>query len=465
MRQKCVVMAGLVAIVQVGCQSYAPKPLDLQGHDEAWRARRADDATVQAYIASLYDREVIEHTPWESPFNPSAGMTIEDAELVALIYNPELRLARSDQRIAGAIAEHAGLMDDPALSLDVMHILESVGGGPWIIGGALSFTLPISGRLESEKLLALAKENVALLEVLEREREIVRRLRLAWLEWSVLDQRIHLIDDMLADVKPLAAKALQMSEIGEMLRTEASLFGIEQTSREIEREVLYEQQRAAEEEIRSIIGLPPEASIDIISQPSFLSADLEEVFSDPAVLEQRSPELARLRAAHTAAEERLHLEIRRQYPDLAIGPAYESESSQSRIGFIAGIPLPIFNANRQGIAEAEAARERAAAAFETAYERIVGRAQILKRLLSAARLEQERISNRLAPLIDAQVREARELLDIGEHSPLAMLEGIIRRHEAKLRALDALANEAEAAIELRSLVVDEQRRARVEAIQ
>jgi hypothetical protein len=49
------------------------------------------------------------------------------------------------------------------------------------------------------------------------------------------------------------------------------------------------------------------------------------------------------------------------------------------------------------------------------------------------------------------VNDARQLLELGEGSPLALLEGLVRRHEAKLRILDAVAMESEATIELAGL--------------
>ena len=50
---------------------------------------------------------------------------------------------------------------------------------------------------------------------------------------------------------------------------------------------------------------------------------------------------------------------------LTLGPMYESEQGQSRIGFFGVVPLPFLNANRRGIAQARASRELARAAFET----------------------------------------------------------------------------------------------------
>ena len=59
------------------------------------------------------------------------------------------------------------------------------------------------------------------------------------------------------------------------------------------------------------------------------------------------------------SEAKLKAEIRRQYPDLKIGPAFSQEDGDNRAGLALGIDLPLWNRNRKGIAEAEGARDAA----------------------------------------------------------------------------------------------------------
>jgi CRISPR system Cascade subunit CasA len=68
------------------------------------------------------------------------------------------------------------------------------------------------------------------------------------------------------------------------------------------------------------------------------------------------PEVKAALSALEGSEGELHAEIRRQYPDLKIGPAYANEEGLDRLGFSAGVSLPLWNRNRKAIAEAEAKR-------------------------------------------------------------------------------------------------------------
>ncbi len=63
------------------------------------------------------------------------------------------------------------------------------------------------------------------------------------------------------------------------------------------------------------------------------------------------PAIRRRAAEYEVAEASLRLEVRRQYPDIQLGPALGMEDGQGRGGVGFSVPLPILNANRRGIAE------------------------------------------------------------------------------------------------------------------
>ena len=80
-------------------------------------------------------------------------------------------------------------------------------------------------------------------------------------------------------------------------------------------------------------------------------------------------------AQYAAAEADLRLQIAKQYPDLDIGPGYTYEEKQSyfTLGFSAIIPM--FDRNRGPIAEAEAGRLKAAAAFLATQAEVISKSE------------------------------------------------------------------------------------------
>lgn len=431
--------ASVLALVG-GCQTYEAAPLDLPGHSAAWRERTPSDESVREFA----ERIAVRGGESPSPFDPDDGLTLSEAELVALVYNPDLRLARLRAGVDAAKAEYAGLWDDPEFAIDVLRVTESVAN-PWVITPGLAITIPISGRLEAEKSRANAASRVGVSEVVENEWRVRRDLVVAWSEWSAATLRLDEQKRLLDSIAAMVATADRLAEVGELPRTEATLFAIERAQREYERRRLMGDVNEAEQRVRSLMGLAPDAPVVLVPSldgvPGVANAD--RLWDHPT--------LVRLRDEYEVAEQTLHREIRKQYPDLTIGPLYETDQGQSRIGFLGAIPLPVFNANRQGIAEAQALREVARAAYETEYERLVGAIAAANARVSALRDERELIVQDIVPLVDRQLVDARRLLELGEGGSLVLLESVVRAHESKMHLIDVRLDEARSLALLRYL--------------
>lgn len=431
-----------VGVMIAGCQSYRSRPLDLEAHRGAWAARSADDESVRAFAQRLGVPG--QHTT----FDPSDGLSLAEGELILLVYNPELRLARLRAGVAAAGAEHAGRWSDPELLVDVLRITEGVPS-PWVIAPALSFTIPISGRLEVEKQLADASSSAELARVAEQEWAQRVELRRQWLRWSASRLRAEETERLLASIDSLVGSTTKLAEAGELPQTEASLFRIERADQA--QALLRRRADAAaiEQRLRGLMGLSPDAPLELVPTLA-LSDQPEEVGHD--ALARRNLTLARLEQEYEAAERSLNLEIRKQYPDLTIGPQYESDQGQSSIGLIGAIPVPLLNANRRGIAEAEAERELARAAYETEFERLTGALAATRIRLDSLEQQRELYESEIVPLVDGQLADARRLLELGEGGGLVLLESLTRVGSARMSLIETRLDGSLAAAELSGLI-------------
>ena len=118
-RRSSIVFAVGVGVIAAGCQKYSPHPLDLPAHREAWLARTPGAEPVRALA------ERLNTSATSNAFDPSDGVTLAEAEIVALVFNLDLRMARLRAGVARAVAEHAGVWSDPVFSLDALRITES----------------------------------------------------------------------------------------------------------------------------------------------------------------------------------------------------------------------------------------------------------------------------------------------------------------------------------------------------
>lgn len=431
-----------VMAVLTGCQSYQPQPLDLSSHIETWRALSPSGAAVRQFAD-----EIAKAPPGETTaFEPTDGLSLAEGEIVALVFNPDLRIARSRMGMAEATAKHAGRWQDPTFNLNILKIAESVPDA-WYFSSALSFTIPISGRLKAEKSRAEAAVGVEFNRIAEAEWEMRRQLRDAWVSWSAQSLRRQQTEAIIGELDTIIRSTAKLVELGELPAPEARLFRIEQESRKAMLSRLKASVAAEAQTIKGLLGLTPDAQVEL--QPSLIAMQAR---SGSEALADHNPTLARLRSEYDLAERTLLTEIRKQYPDLTIGPQAEEDGGQSRIGFIGGIPVPILNANKQGIAEARAVREVAKAAFETEYQRLSGRLAATRSRLTGILSNRSALNETLVPLVDQQVSDAYRLLDLGESNSLVLLESLVRAYEVKLQLIELQLENAQTNNEIRFLL-------------
>ena len=434
-------LAGLLAVL-ASCQAYEPRPLDAAAHRESWHARTLEQGALEPFLGRLR----LDVPEQAVGLDPADGLSLREGRLVALVFHPELRLARLRAGRAAASAEHARRWDDPELALDALWITESVRDR-WVVTPGLAFSIPLSGRVSAEGDLADAEVRAAELAVLEAEWAVWHAVDRAWVEWSALQLRVGETAGLLEALDALVPATSALAERGELARTEASLFAVEQARRRNHLGRLRGEVEAAEQRLRATLGLAPEAPVSFL--PS-LDTGTERPPQDTGA-GAGHPTLARLRAEYAVAEETLRTEIARQLPDLTLGPLYESDQGQSRAGLLGALPLPFLNANRRAIAEARVAREVARAAFETEYESLVGRRAAAGARIAALAEQRADMEAVLVPLVDQQLADAVELLRLGEGSSLVLLESLGRAHQTKLELIETRSSEALAAAELEHL--------------
>lgn len=425
-----------------GCQSYQAKPLDIAAHRAAWLARSPGDETVRTFAERL---------AWSGagqPLDLSDGLNLAEGEVVAMVFNPDLRLARLRAGVAAATAEHAGLWEDPQFGLQVLSLTKSVSN-PLVVSPGLTFTLPISGRLEAEKARSNATLAAELTRVAEQEWQTRAAVRRAWLRWSAARLKAEQTERLLASIESLVISTATLAEAGEILRTEAALFAIEEVS---QRQALLRSRgeaAEAEQEVRSLLGLSPRARLNMV--PTIV---LGEGANDATAeaFEARSLTLSRLRGEYEAAEQKLRLEVRKQYPDLSIGPSAEFDRGDALLGLSLAVPVPILNANKQGIAEAHAERELARATIETTYEHLYGSLDAIRTRRAAIIEQREVIETVLAPMVDRQLSDAQKLLQIGEGGALVLLESLSRAAQTRMALIDARLAESLATVDLEEII-------------
>lgn len=441
--------ASSLLLVAAGCQHAPPRPLDFHDVASTLSAREINIAPVQAYAKTL--TASTDSAP--SVFDPADGLSRTEGEAVALWFNPDLRVARLQAEQAKAIAAAAGRWDDPELGGEFGQkavdgepggLLRGAGGvaHDWISAGSLKITIPLSGRPRAERRLWVTEYRTAALRAVEAEYDTLARVRAAWATWSAAKERVKLLDEHLAILGKFTDTAHALSQAGEATPSSARLFTIELTRRQAERAREAAAEAEAHAQLLALLGLLPDAPVQLL--PALEAA----ASSQPSPDLLQHPTVLRLKAEYQAAEDRLRLEIRKQYPDLTLSPTYTDEQDETSLRVGLGIPLPTWNANRQGIAEAIGAREVAQARAEAGYQQLLSEIAQARAALAGSEAQRKQLLEGVVPAIDAQMNESLALLKVGELDVVLLHEVLNQALAVKEELLNATLEEALAASRL-----------------
>lgn len=319
----------LLALTIVGCKSYEERPID---------------------FAALDESECASELRLESP---------EAAATAALIGNGELNRLRLKAAVSDQVAADTGWWDDPELDYDFLRVLKAGEKNPWITGFSVGFTIPLSGvpKLEAKAAELYAEADRA--EIRAAEAEVAASARIALVKLVSFKESAARLKRELEDekLKNAFAQVEALVEAGEL--TKSDLAAARQRLHRC-RHALGEFEGSiaeAEAELRDVLGVGPRVKLIVPDAEVHLEHRHHHTEGENALKLVGHPKVAAALARLKGDEAQLKAEIRRQYPDLKLGPSYSYEDGANRAGFTAGITLPLWNRNRKGIAEATGVRD------------------------------------------------------------------------------------------------------------
>lgn len=441
-------VAWTLVLFAASCARYEPSPLDPQSHGAEWAGRGADFPGVADFAQRLAETK-----GQAAEFKPADGLSLNEAEIVGLVFNGGLRAARARLGVARADAAYAGLWPDPEINLELVRLLGSASPAGWVDAADAVISIPLSGGPGFEQERADAAADAEAWRVAGEEWNYLLALRLRWIDWSAARMKIQAAREQMEATGGALATAQTLAAADEIRRADMRLFTVNKIALEAELEGHLSDDRLGELEIKALLGLRPDAGAAL--QPAldpYQGAAAADAAAQEAGLRERHPMLRVKLAEHEAAERKLHKEIRAAWPDIRTGPAYDREDLPGEAGRrIFSFTLPLWNRNRRAIAEARAAREAAKAAYESEAERLVGELAAERQRLEAAQAQRRILAESLAPLADEQLREARSLAELGDFDALLVLEALRSAHETKIKIIDAQAAIARAEAKILSL--------------
>lgn len=420
----------LIDLTPTGCvrQTYHAQPVSPPAVLSSIEARRLDAPGLKKFMEANFHRPV---GPW-----PMKSWDLKSLTLAAYYFNPQLETERTRVATAEAAVVTAGMKPNP--TLNVAPGIPS----PYLLD--LNLPLPVVTHNKRELRIESAKDlsDSARLTLANAEWKVRSAVRAELVSYSLAVRQAALLgaeEQFNSDHEHLLENEARAGEIArpqvdEALRSLA-------TTR-VALQAAEGQIPVTKAALAGAIGVPATALDSVrLVWPDFDRPPAAESVSGERV--QRDAVLNRLdvRAAlanYAAAESNLKFEIARQYPDFQIGPGYQYEETNNFfvVGF--SVPLPVFNHNEGPIAEAEARRKEAAAAFLATQATVIAESEAALARYRAAMKELSVANTLLTRIQNTREKETELAAAAGELDREAVVLVRLEGSSAAMAQLSAL---------------------------
>jgi outer membrane protein TolC len=358
-------LVGILSLAGCAAQRYQAAPIVASATASRFESRNLADSGLQLFVEQSLGHSV---SPW-----PPATWDLRTLSLAALYFNPALDSARA--RVAGSEAAliTAGARPNPTLS-----IAPGIPS-PYLL--TLDFSIPIetAGKRWHRIQFARSLDQATRFDLADSAWTVTTGVRAALLNYIIASQSLEMFRSE-ENVRQDQVNILErIFSAGEIPRQNVDLARIDLSTTHLAISTTEGQIDEARAALAATIGISVAGLRGaqfswpgLENPPSAESLSSEEVQRD-AVLNRL--DVRRALAQYAAAEAGLQLEIAKQYPDINIGPGYTYEETHSFFTLGASTVVPLFNRNQGPIAEAEARRKEAAAAFLERQALVIARSE------------------------------------------------------------------------------------------
>lgn len=338
-----------LALMLTGCTMYQDAPLD---SGPTWpkdlSRLHVDPHTLPFPVLAAH------------PFDTRDGLDMTEVAILAVVNNPDLRLARADLGLVQAQAFDAGLLPDPQFSYSPQIPETSTPGA-----NIMAFDVGLGYDLSA---LMLHSSRQAAAQAAVRQAD----LALLWQEWQVVGQarllfvRLRTETELQNTLQQQQRLAIQLRDADRDALDRGNLtatqFALDQGSlvdiqhQLGDNQLLLSQNATA---LNGLLGLPPTIHLVLVGDDQVTLPEATQVRAQLPLLAQRRPDLRALQAGYDAQDQRLWQAILGQFPAINAGLLKARDNNGTNYhGYAVSLNLPIFNRNRGAIAIETATRQR-----------------------------------------------------------------------------------------------------------
>ncbi len=434
-----------LSLVLSGCARFQDQPLSASETAADFESRTLADAGLRGFLETHLRRPLDEGAPSSWDFT--------NLVLAAFYYHPDLDVARAGWAVAAAGKTTAAERPNPTLSVTPAYNTTTRIPSPWVVTPALDLPVETAGKrgyriAQATQLSEAARLNLALVAW-----QVRSRVQRSLVELGAARAREALLAEQQAIQFENVRRLEQQHEAGAISAFELTQARLASDSTRLAWRDAGRQGAEARVQLADAIGVPVKAldGVEIsFAGLSELSGEVPAAEARRQALLSRADILGAL-AEYAARQSALQLEIAKQYPDVHLNPGYEFDQGDNKWSLGLSVTLPVLNRNRGAIAEAEARRTEAAAAFNALQARVAAE---VDRAVAANQAALRKASDAEAIRTDlqSQERRAQAMFQAGEisrsdlaalrvqlsASAVARLEALTQSQQARGQLEDAL---------------------------
>ncbi len=342
------------ALVLSACSHFQSHPLKEDVVQQLLHTPSVDQLMVQA--------SKIKHPMLKAlSFNLQDGLSPDEAAILAVLRNPELRALRDQKGIANAQLLQAGLLPDPQVS----YSFSAPSAGTTLdtnnaFGIGLSWEVTALLWRQNKITAADKHKNSVDLNIAWQEWQFAQAAKLATVQLIIYRKQLDLLQTMAQRLEDNRIRIQHAADQG--LVTELQRIAALSAKNLNDNNLLAVMQKIQQQQqrLKRAMGLSPDEIIRLqqdinltIHQniPSY-----KELVKD---LEHRRLDLMALKQGYESQEERLHVAILQQFPKISIGFDHARDNSNLyTLGFGVSMTLPVFDRNQGQIALDRATRQQ-----------------------------------------------------------------------------------------------------------
>ncbi|MGH8652672.1 MAG: TolC family protein [Gammaproteobacteria bacterium] len=300
-----------------GCVSYQPQRLNTRS------TLLNDVAHIRIDRSQMPLPELVAHE-----FNAEGGLGMTEIAMLAVVNNPDLKVARADARVSHAQAFGAGLLPDPQFHFGLDFPYNA-------LGAVTAFNMSLS-----EDINALIQHDANRKAAREEARKT--DLNLLWQEWQIVAKARTLFVRVTQDERLMEVLAKNRALFADRYdRTQSAphrgLLSLDAVTphltalQDVDRQIrdLERLNNTDKHDLNALLGLAPEVPVQLKGPVMLPPLEPERVLSLLSDLPRRRPDLIALQYSYNAEDQRYRVAILGQFPALNLGITHGRDTAPS----------------------------------------------------------------------------------------------------------------------------------------